>query len=290
MVSLKRGFLEFDNEYRGHTMESKFKLFFLRLFALLTIFFALSVYSQRSNFKSFKEMETEKQIESERKAGFADIEIDNLHESISQSIQGIKRMVDLGVDRQAAIYLPEIPATEVDIFKLDKEGKTYIEVNLPQGQSFVDWPRVYIYNGIGFIYPSEDFSKLDKIIFMFRRVNADGFVYIKEMRRLINPSPNFSVRREDGTSEIDSNSDIILEYYQSFSSNTIWPDLPHQPFEPNVVMVLNKEDAPLPYEKQKLIMNQYKKILRTINRDLALKLRGLELDQRRMITKMLDFR
>ena len=264
----------------------------LTLFPALTLGLSIvfSLSSERPRFKSFKEMETERQIESERKAGFADIEIDNLHRSIADSIRGIRRLVDLGVDKQATLYLPEIPATEVDIFKQDKDGKTYIEFDLPQGQSFVDWPKVYIYNGIGFIYPSEDYSKIEKIILMFRRVNADGFVYIKEMRRLINPSPNFYFSREDGTTEIDSNSDIILEYYQSFTSNTIWPDSPHQPFEPNVTMVLNKEDAPLPYEKQKLIMSQYKKILRTVDKSMVRKLRGLELDQRRMVTKMLDFR
>lgn len=248
------------------------------------------LYAEKPVILTFKERETLKQIEAQRKAGFADVEIDTLHESIANNIKGIRRMVELGVDKQATLYLPEIPSSEINIFKQDKDGKTFIEFDLKQGQSFVDWPKVYLYDGIGFIYPSEDFEKLDKIVLMFRRVNADGFVYIKEMRRLINPSPHFGGKDGEGNSQIDSNSDITLEYYQSFTSNTIWADKPHQPFEPDVIMELNKEEAPLPYEKQRLIMSQYRKILRRVDKQLGRKLRGLELDQKRMITKMLDFR
>ncbi|MCC5814427.1 MAG: hypothetical protein JJT78_06700 [Leptospira sp.] len=261
---------------------------------LLSLFslFGLSgfLFAERPTVLTFKERETAKQIEAQRKAGFGDIEIDTLHESIAKNIQGIRKMVELGVDKQAALYLPDLPATEANIFKEDKDGKVYVQFVLPQGQSYVDWPKIYLYDGVGFIYPSEDFSKIDKIVLMFRRVNAEGFVYIKEMRRLINPSPNFSASNEDGTSQIDSNSDIKLEYYQSFTSNTIWPDKPNQPFEPDVVMELNTENDPLPYEKQKLIMRQYKKILRKVDKEMAIKYRGLELDQKRMVSKMLDFK
>lgn len=248
------------------------------------------LFSERAKVLTFKERETERQIEAQRQAGFADIEIDTLHESLAISINGIKKMVDLGVDKQAALYLPEIPATDTNIFKKDAEGKLYIEFELPQGQSFVDFPKVYLYNGIGFIYPSEDFTDLDKIVLMFRRVNADGVVHVKEMRRLINPSPKKSKQDEAGALEVDSNSDIQLEYYQSFSSNAFWPNTPIQTTEPSVSMQLNSSESPLPYTKQKLIMSQYKKILRKVDRQLAAKQRNLELDQKRMVTKMLDYR
>lgn len=260
--------------------------------ALISIMVSLTsiLWAEKPTTLTFKERETLKQIEAQRMAGFSDIEIDTLHESIAKNIQGIRKMVELGVDKQAALYLPDMPATEANIFQEDKDSKVYVQFALPQGQSYVDWPKVYLYDGVGFIYPSEDFSKIDKIVLMFRRVNADGFVYIKEMRRLINPSPNFSAPNEDGTTQVDSNSDIKLEYYQSFTSNTIWPDKPNQPYDPDVVMELNTENDPMPYEKQKLIMRQYKKILRKVDKEMAQKYRGLELDQRRMVTKMLDFK
>jgi len=261
------------------------------LFSILLLLSTLnSVFAERAKSLTFKERETIKQIEAQRKAGFSDVEIDTLHESIAKNIGEIKKLNVLGVDKQASVYLTDIPATNSDIFKLDKENKTFLEFSLPQGQSYVDWPKIYLYDGYAYIYPSENFQDISKIVLMFRRVNAEGDVYVKEMRRLINPTPKSIVFKEDNTVETDSNSDIILEYYQSNTSNTIWPNEPIQAMEPNVTMELNKTDSPLPYEKQKMIMQQYKKILRNIDKTVAKKLRGLQLDQRRMVTKMLEFK
>jgi hypothetical protein len=257
---------------------------------LLVLGSDFDVHAQKSNVMTFKERETERMIEAQRKAGFSDIEIDTLHESIAANLAEIRRINELGVDKQAAMYLTDVPASSSEIFKADKEGKLFVQFQLPQGQSYTDWPKVYLYDGVGFLYPSADFRSLDKIVLMFRRVNADGQVYIKEMRRLINPSPKGSTRREDGSTEVDSNSDIQLEYYQSLTSNTIWPDAPIQEMQPNVVMELNNSENPLPYEKQKLIMGQYKKVLRKVDKEIAQKLRGLTLDQKRMITKMLEYK
>ncbi|WCL49287.1 LIC13212 family protein [Leptospira sp. GIMC2001] len=269
-------------------MKSAIK-FILIILASLTIL-VHSVYSEKTKAMTYKERETEKQIDAQRKSGFSDVEIDTLHESISTNLQEIKKLRDMGVEKQSAIYLTDIPATDTDIFKTDKDGKTYIQFALPQGQSYVDWPKIYLYDGVGFIYPSEDYSQLDKIVLMFRRVNAEGQQYTKEMRRLINPTPKNSVTNEDGTVSTDSNSDIQLEYYQSMTSNTVWPDKPILDNEPDVKMELNNADNLLPYEKQKLIMHQYKKILRKVDKIVALRLRGLQLDQRRMVTKMLEYK
>lgn len=268
-------------------MKNQAKIIFSIFLVLATI---ETAFAERAKSFTFKERETMKQIEAQRKAGFSDVEIDTLHESISKNIGEIKKLNELGVDKQASVYLTDIPATTSNIFKLDKENKTYLEFPLPQGQSYVDWPKVYLYDGYAYLYPTEDFQNISKIILMFRRVNADGDVYVKEMRRLINPTPKSIVFKDDNTAETDSNSDIILEYYQANTSNVIWPNEPIQTSEADVTMELNKEDSPLPYEKQKMIMLQYKKILRNIDKSVARKLRGLQLDQRRMVTKMLEFR
>lgn len=249
-----------------------------------------SLFSERVKTMTYKERETQKQIDAQRKAGFSDVEIDTLHESIARNISEIKKLSDLGVEKQASTYLTDIPSQNSEIFKKDKDSKTFLEFNLPQGQSYVDWPKIYLYDGYGYIYPADDFNNLTKIVLMFRRVNADGDVYIKEMRRLINSSPKSIQTKEDGTVETDSNSDIKLEYYQAKTSNVIWPNNPIQEMEPNVVMELNQPGAPLPYEKQQMIMLQYKKILRSIDKSVSRKLRGMQLDQRRMVTKMLELK
>ncbi len=249
-----------------------------------------SLFSERIKTITYKERETQKQIDAQRKAGFSDVEIDTLHESIAKNISEIKKLSELGVEKQASTYLTDIPSQNSEIFKKDKDGKTFLEFSLPQGQSFVDWPKIFLYDGYAYLYPAEDFKNLSKIVLMFRRVNAEGDSYIKEMRRLINGSPKSIQTNEDGTVITDSNSDIKLEYYQAKTSNVIWPNNPIQEMEPNVVMELNQEGTPLPYEKQKMIMFQYKKILRSIDKSVSRKLKGLQLDQRRMVTKMLEFK
>lgn len=266
----------------------KFQVFLVSIIIAHSL--SQSLLSERVKTTTYKERETQKQIDAQRKAGFSDVEIDTLHESIARNISETKKLSELGVEKQATTYLTDIPSENSEIFKKDKDGKTFLEFYLPQGQSYVDWPKIYLYDGYAYLYPAEDFKNLNKLVFMFRRVNADGDIYIKEMRRLINTSPKSIQTNEDGTVVTDSNSDIKLEYYQAKTSNTIWPNNPNQEMEPNVEMELNQEGTPLPYEKQKMIMFQYKKILRTIDKSVARKMKGLQLDQRRMVSKMLELK
>ncbi|MCC6274304.1 MAG: hypothetical protein IT569_00455, partial [Leptospiraceae bacterium] len=51
---------------------------------------------------TLEEQEFNKQVEALRKAGFADIEIDNLHGSIGESLGKIKAFVDKGIDKKHA--------------------------------------------------------------------------------------------------------------------------------------------------------------------------------------------
>ncbi|GBF50049.1 hypothetical protein LPTSP4_15700 [Leptospira ryugenii] len=250
-----------------------------------------TIWAEKPVSMTLKDRDTQKQIDAQRSSGFADNEIDTLHATISEHLTKMKKLQDLGVDKTASQYLGHTPDTLKDLFLKDAEGKLYLEIKLPQGQSYIDWPKVYLYDGLAFVYPKADFTELDRIILMFKRVNADGTVYVKEMRRLVNPSPkNQSTEKDEkGEFKIDPNSDIQLEYYQALTSDTIWPNVPVQKVQPNITMVLNDAKDPLPYDKQKHIMLTYKKMLRKISKHTERKLRNMELDQKQLITKIIDY-
>ncbi|TGN18982.1 LIC13212 family protein [Leptospira idonii] len=252
---------------------------------------SVALYAERPASLTLKDRESQKQIDATRAAGFGDNEIDTLHGTIAEHLKKMKKLQDLGVDKTAAQYLAQTPQKLDDLYKTDKDGKLYLEIKLPQGQSYIDWPKVYLYDGTAFIYPNKDFTDLDRIILAFRRVNADGTIYVKEMRRLINPTPRQQGvdKDEKGEAKLDTNSDIQLEYFQALSSDTIWPNEPVQKDAANITMVLNDEKDPLPYDKQKHIMLTYKKMLRKASKHTAFKLRNMELDQKQLITKVLDY-
>ncbi len=251
----------------------------------------MPIFAEKPASMTLKDRETQKQIDAQRSLGFSDNEIDTLHATISEHLKKMKKLQDLGVDKTAAQFLGQTPEDLKDLYLKDAEGKLYLEYKLPQGQSYIDWPKVYLYDGLAFVYPNKDFTELDKIILMFKRVNADGTIYVKEMRRLVNPTPKSQSTEKDekGEFKIDPNSDITLEYYQALTSDTIWPNVPVQKATPAITMLLNDEKDPLPYDKQKHIMQTYKKMIRKISKFTARKLRNMELDQKQLITKITDF-
>lgn len=259
---------------------------FLALFLLPMFLFA-----DKPAFVTQKDRDTAKEIATIRALGFIDTEIDSLHESISNHISQMKKLQDLGVDKVSAQYLAHTPNPVKDLFKKDSEGKTYMEFPLPQGMSYIDWPRVYIYDSVAFVYPKEDFSGLEKVIIMFKRVNSDGDVYVKEMRRIINLTPKSESLEKDekGEPKLDTNSDIKMEFYQALTSDTIWPNVPIQKAEPNVVVTLNDEKDIIPYEKQRNIFLSYRKVLRKVRKLSSNRLHNLELDRKQLISKVLEF-
>lgn len=266
----------------------------MKYYLIVLFYFCFQIgflFAEKPTSATLKERETQRQIELQRKSGFGDNEIDTLHQSIIANLRQIKKFQDQGVDKTAAQYLAHTPQEHKELYKKDKEGKSYLEFKLPQGQSYIDWPKVYLYDGTAYVYPKEDYSEVDKIILSFRRVNADGTIHVKEMRRLVNPSPkNESVEKDEkGEAKLDPNSDIRLEYYRSLTSDTIWPNEPVLDAKPDITLVLNDEKDPLPYDKQKHIMLSYKKMLRKIAKATAFRQRILELDQKQMITKILDY-
>jgi len=262
----------------------------MKFLLILSLLPAL-LYAEKPAFVTQKDRDTAKNIAAIRTAGFIDSEIDDLHAEISEHLSKMKKLQDLNVDKSSAQFLAHTPKPLKDLFKKDAEGKTYAEFALPQGVTVVDWPRVYIYDATAFIYPKEDFSELDRIVFMFKRTNSDGDVYVKEMRRLINPTPRSQSPEKDekGEAKQDTNSDIKLEFYQSLTSDTIWPNTPIQKAEPNVVVTLHDEKDILPFDKQKNIFLSYRKTLRKLKKLSQNRLHNLDLDRNQMISKMLEF-
>lgn len=265
----------------------------LRLVSISFLFLlsAIGIFAEKPASATLKERETQKQIELQRKSGFGDNEIDTLHAHIIDDLRKMKKLQDLGIDKTAAQYLAQTPNEVREFYKKDSQGKSYMEIKLPQGQSYIDWPKVYLYDGMAYVYPKEDFSELDRIVLTFRRVNADGTIHVKELRRLINPTPKSEGTEKDekGEAKLDTSSDIQLEYYRSLTSDTIWPNLPVIDAKADITMTLNDEKDPLPYDKQKHIMMSYKKMLRKIAKHTSFLLRNIELDQKQMITKILDY-
>lgn len=243
---------------------------------------------------TLEERELQGQIDAIRKGGFADIELDNLHGSIARSLFKIKLMTDSGTDKKHGKFLGDVPKEVPDVFSKDSGGKTYLSIELSSGESFADYPNTYLYNSKVYIYPSDDAKALDKLVLEFKRTNSKGEVFIREMRRLINPTPKGISKIDESKVDAvdikpDDNNDITLEYYNSNEGESIWPNSPIQPQPPSVVNKLNDPKETLPYNKQRAIIEKYKVLLRSINKAVAKKLYLLELDRNRMVSKMLEF-
>ncbi|MCX8000415.1 MAG: hypothetical protein N3A69_15920, partial [Leptospiraceae bacterium] len=135
--------------------------------------------------------------------------------------------------RTAARYNDHIPTDEQVFFYKDKDGKEYFMINLGQGVTLEDYPNEYIYESRAYLYLSEDKKGLSKVIIQMNRVNSTGNIYVKEMRRIINPTP-FSPGppKIEGVKEFDhpkyqeenitdpsipadENGDLYVEFYTS---------------------------------------------------------------------------
>lgn len=177
-----------------------------------------------------------KYIDSIRMHGFADRIIDRLHKSIALNITRIKELGDKNYLKNGYRYLQHEPIDESiinknQLFFTDKENKQYLKLDLSQGVTYEDYPNRHIFDTKAFVYLNPDGKSLSKVIFQFSRVNSTGTNYVKEVRRIINPTPNSPepLKREgelvndvkklqeenilDDSVAPDTNSDIIVEYY-----------------------------------------------------------------------------
>ncbi|EQA35031.1 hypothetical protein LEP1GSC047_1692 [Leptospira inadai serovar Lyme str. 10] len=259
---------------------------FLILFLVSLVSFRLQAAPK---VLTMEEREVERQIEAIRKAGFSDIEIDNLHASIAENIFKINKLLQLDTSKKALRYIGDEPQDLPQFLKTDRDNKAYLEIDMGSGESFWDFPKTYLYNARIFIYPGSTPEKLDKIIMQFKRTNSNGEIFVREMRRVINLDPKGPQVTQDGKRTPNNNKEIKLEYYSSYDTEFIWPDTPTQPIQAGVESKLHDEGNPLPYNKQKQIILTYKKYLRKVDKNVRYKLRDLDLNQKRLISKMLEF-
>ncbi|GBF39974.1 LIC13212 family protein [Leptospira johnsonii] len=259
------------------------------IFLIISLFAVFIQVDAAPKILTMEEREIERQIEAIRKAGFSDIEIDNLHSSISQNIHQINKILQMETTKKALRYIGDEPQELPQFLKTDRDNKPYLELDMGSGESFWDFPKTYLYNARIFIYPGSNPEKLEKIIMQFKRTNSNGEIFVREMRRVINIDPKGPQIGSEGKRTPNNNKEIKLEYYSSYDTELIWPDTPVQSIAPSVETKLHEETNPLPYNKQKQIIVTYKKYLRKVDKNVRHKLRDLELNQKRLVSKMLEF-
>lgn len=181
----------FDNLNKGKFMN-------IRILTFLMILSVAGLGAAPNKVLTMEEKEELKQIETVRKSGFTDIEIDNLHASIAGNILKINGLLGNETYKKALRYIEDEPRVASKFLFQDKENKQYLELDLGLGQSFADYPKTYLYQSRIYIYPGTDGQSLEKIILQFKRTNAKGEVFIREMRRLVNNSPKGPTFLGDG--------------------------------------------------------------------------------------------
>lgn len=213
----------------------------MKTFIALFVVAASLLFAEPTTIRQ-EEKDQLKFIDAVRAHGFADRILDRLHKSIALNITRIKELADKNYLKNGYRYLQHEPIDESiisknELFFKDKDNKPYLKLDLGQGVTYEDYPNRHIYDTKAFVYLNDDGKSLSKIIFQFSRVNYTGTTYVKELRRIINPTPNSPepLKREgekvndvkkiqeenilNESVEPDTNSDIIIEYYSGHDKN-----------------------------------------------------------------------
>jgi hypothetical protein len=282
--------------------------FFTLLLCLLSSLWALPTT------RTLSEKEYSQYIEKIRTRNFSDREVDRLHQSVAGMVSKIYEMVAKGAIKNAARYNDQVPTEEEILFIKDKDGKEYFVMFLGQGVTHEDYPIYKIYDTRVFIYPTDDKKTISKIIVQFNSVNSTPPIYIKEMRRIINPTPLFpgppkvevllenevlKWQQENVTDANvagddkgvgDGNGDIYVEYYTDHDSKVNWVDkTPETESKIGLTEKLNDPAKLLPFDVQKKIYLTYRDIMREVDSKIKAKLHILELNERRTIHKIMEF-
>lgn len=240
-------------------------------------------------------------IAAARKSGFADYDIDFLHQRVFDLLSGLQS------DR-----IPEGPGSFTEmtersttrriIHGKDSEGKLYYRIRLRLGFGYGTsiYPELYSYRVDCFLYPGS--GKFDKVIFQFYRVNHTGINFVREIRRIVHPAPGHLTPVDPMTATgnepppaLADNSAMRLEYYERPSNQTaVWEEkdwLPAAalPIQPDRTFQLNDPNSLLPFGRQVFLVRTYRELLRTIEGYLLGKLRSQELERALIIEKLLEF-
>ncbi len=213
----------------------------MKLFITLLILHSALLFAEPTTLRQ-EEKDEQKNIDAIRARGFSDRILDRLHKSIANNISRIKNLGDKNYLKNGYRYLQHEPVDESiihknELFFTDKDNKPYFRLDLGQGVTNEDYPNRHIFDTKAFVYVSEDGKSLSKIIFQFTRVNTTGRTYVKEVRRIINPTPNSpepiklegekvndlkKLQEENALDDSvapDTNNDLIVEYYSGHDKN-----------------------------------------------------------------------
>ena len=281
------------------------KFLYLYFLLILTIFASPTTIDP-------KEKEDLLFVEMMKQKGFSDRIIDRMHKSIAQNIARIKSLGEKDYLKNSYRYLAQEPVDQAQIdlekvFFTDKENKTYFKLNLSQGLTIEEYPDKHVFDTKAFVYLTEDGKSLGKVILQFTKVNFNGTKYVKEVRRIINPTP-FSpdpmkmegekinevkkLQEEnitDDSTPADKNDDIIIEYYSMYDKDIPWVN--DKPDIENPIAMKNTLNDPkelLPYSSQKKIFDTYRIVLKVLDREIDKKVKYIELNQRAILRKMTE--
>jgi len=181
-------------------------------------------------------------------------------------------------------------------------------ITVPEGR------KRYLYKTVVHIFTDQTAKELKGIVVQFDRVNATGNIYIAERRLLINPNPDNKVKNSETNNYIgsfefaqiqkqkdgeqkpidsdifDYNGDILIEFYTTIGNTDDFRGKPI--FTERLVYKdysTNPLHAPMPYSKQLLVIEGYKKYLRRTKRNLEQAIRDYDLKRRDRIGKMMQF-
>lgn len=278
------------------------------------LFFSLILINLYSEKTTLSQQEKDELIfvESMKQKGFSDRIIDRLHKSIAVNISRVKALTDSKYIQNAERYLADDPQTSIEtsykkVFFQDKENKPYFKLNLSQGTTIEEYPDKYLFDTKAFVYVSDDGKSLSKVILQFTRTKYDGNRFVKEVRRIINPTPLSPepLKREgekidevkklqeenitDDTIVADKNDDIIIEYYSMHDKDVPWVN--ETPEIENPIALKNTLNDPkelLSYSSQKKIFDTYKILLKALDKVLDKRVKEIELTQRVLLQKMTE--
>ncbi len=277
----------------------------------LFFFLFFTIYSEKTTLTKAEKDELIF-VESMKQKGFSDRLIDRLHKSIAINISRVKALTDSKYIQNAEKYLADDPQTVIEtsykkVFYQDKENKFYFKLNLSQGMTIEEYPDKYLFDAKAFVYPAEDGKSLTKVIMQFSRTKYDGSRFVKEVRRIINPTPLSpeplkregekidevkKLQEENITDEVviaDKNDDIIIEYYSMHDKDIPWVN--ETPEIDNPIALKNTLNDPkelLSYGSQKKIFDTYRFVLKALDKELDKRVKDIELTQRVLLKKMTE--
>jgi hypothetical protein len=278
------------------------------LLFLLSLGMSISLFSKPTTI-TLPEKEYYQYIQSVRAKKFSDREIDRIHLSLAKMLERINQFKENGTIGKSSKYNSHLPDSEPIYFLKDKDGKDYFSLFIGQGVTHEDYPVSRIFNTKVYIYPSEDKKSLSKVIIQYVRVNTDGPVYVKEMRRIINDKPEIpgppklegekvegdipKFQEEittDPTIAAKENNEILVEYYSGHDELLPWvEETPTPENKASITSKLYDEADLLPFDMQKKIYISYRDVLRELDSKIKKRLELIELDQRTTIRKIADF-